>query len=65
VCNGAHRYNKYLAIQGNHYSWGMCTTSVECKTVIIVMLMVMSGMDPHMISGTFYGLLVKSLVGLC
>jgi hypothetical protein len=31
--------------------WGMCTTSVECKTVIIVMLKVMSGMDPHMISG--------------
>jgi hypothetical protein len=28
----------------------MCTTSVECKTVIIVMLMVMSSMDPHMIS---------------
>jgi hypothetical protein len=28
----------------------MCTTSVECKTVIIVMLMVMSNMDPHMIS---------------
>jgi hypothetical protein len=30
----------------------MCTTSVECKTVIIAMLTVMSGMDPHMISGT-------------
>jgi hypothetical protein len=28
----------------------MYTTSAECKTVIIVMLMVMSGMDPHMIS---------------
>jgi hypothetical protein len=35
----------------NHDSWGMCTTSVECKTVITVMLMVMSGMDPHTISG--------------
>jgi hypothetical protein len=28
----------------------MCTTSVVCKTVITAMLMVMSGMDPHMIS---------------
>jgi hypothetical protein len=29
----------------------MCTTSIECKTVITVLLMVMSGMDPHMICG--------------
>jgi hypothetical protein len=29
----------------------MCTTSTECKNVIIVVLMVMSSMDPHMISG--------------
>jgi hypothetical protein len=35
----------------NHNSWGTCTTSAECKTVIIIMLTVMSGMDPHMISG--------------
>jgi hypothetical protein len=35
----------------NHDSWRTCTTSVECKTVITVMLMVMSDMDPHMISG--------------
>jgi hypothetical protein len=49
----------------NHDSWGMCTTSTECKTVITVMLMVMSDMDPHMISGTWDGLLVKSFVGLC
>jgi hypothetical protein len=28
----------------------MCTTSAECKTVITAVLMVMSGMDPHMIS---------------
>jgi hypothetical protein len=28
----------------------MCTISAECKTVITVVLMVMSGMDPHMIS---------------
>jgi hypothetical protein len=29
----------------------MCTTSAECKTVITAVLTVMSGMDPHMISG--------------
>jgi hypothetical protein len=28
----------------------MCTTSIECKNIIIVVLTVMSGMDPHMIS---------------
>jgi ABC-type polysaccharide/polyol phosphate export permease len=28
----------------------MCTTSTECETIIIVVLTVMSGMDPHMIS---------------
>jgi hypothetical protein len=28
----------------------MCTTSIECKTVITAVLTVMSGMDPHMIS---------------
>jgi hypothetical protein len=33
----------------------MCTTSEECKTVITVMLMVMSGTDPHMISETWDG----------
>jgi hypothetical protein len=49
----------------NHNSWGTCKTSVECKTVITVMLTVMSSMDPHMISETWDGLLVKSLVGLC
>jgi hypothetical protein len=37
--------------EDNHDSWVMCTTSVECKTVITTVLMVMSGMDPHMISG--------------
>jgi hypothetical protein len=49
----------------NHNSWGKCTTSVECKTVITVMLTVMNDMDPHMISGIWDGLLVKCLVGLC
>jgi hypothetical protein len=35
----------------DHDSWGTCTTSIECKIVITVVLTVMSGMDPHMISG--------------
>jgi hypothetical protein len=38
--------------EDNHDSWVMCTTSAECKTVITVMLTVMSGMDSHMISET-------------
>jgi hypothetical protein len=37
--------------EDNHDSWVMCTSSAECKTIITVVLMVMSGMDPHMISG--------------
>jgi hypothetical protein len=37
--------------EDNHDSWVRCTTSAECKTVITVVLTVMSGMDPHMISG--------------
>jgi hypothetical protein len=35
----------------NHDSWGTCTTSAECKAVMTAVLMVMSSMDPHMISG--------------
>jgi hypothetical protein len=35
----------------NHDSWVTCTTSVEYKNVIIAVLTVISGMDPHMISG--------------
>jgi uncharacterized protein (DUF983 family) len=52
VCRGTRLYNGYLAIKDDCDSWGICTTSAECKTVITVVLMVMSGMDPHMISGT-------------
>jgi hypothetical protein len=37
--------------EDNHDSWVTCTTSVECKTVITAVLIVMSSMDPHMISG--------------
>jgi hypothetical protein len=36
--------------EDNHDSWVTCTTSAECKTIITVVLTVMSGMDPHMIS---------------
>jgi hypothetical protein len=41
----------------------MCTTSVECKIVITVVLTVMSGMHPHMISWNLGSSLVKSWVG--
>jgi hypothetical protein len=47
----------------NHDSWEICTTSTECKTVIIVMLTVMSGLDPHMISGNLGWVFVKSRLG--
>jgi 3-oxoacyl-(acyl-carrier-protein) synthase len=46
----------------NHDSWGTCTTSTECKTVITAVLTIMSGMDPHMISGTRVGLIESSMV---
>jgi hypothetical protein len=49
----------------NHDSWVTCTTSAECKTVITGMLMVMGGMDPHMISGNFGMGNGYVLVGLC
>jgi hypothetical protein len=42
----------------------MCTTSVECKIIIIVVLTVISGIDPHMISGTRVGLVDLGLVSL-
>jgi hypothetical protein len=47
----------------NHDSWGTCTTSVECKTVITTVLTVISGMDPHMISGNLRWGFVKSRLG--
>jgi hypothetical protein len=43
-------YNGYPAAKDNRDSWGTCTTSAECKTVIIVVLTVMGGIDPHKIS---------------
>jgi hypothetical protein len=50
VCKGACTMSIWLS-KDNHVSWVTCTTSVECKTIITAVLMVMSGMDPHMISG--------------
>jgi hypothetical protein len=41
----------------------MCTAFAECKTVITAMLTVMSGMDPHMISGNLGWVFVKSRLG--
>jgi hypothetical protein len=40
----------------------MCTISAECKTVITTVLTVMSGMNPHMISGTRDGFRLVWLV---
>jgi hypothetical protein len=31
VCKGAHLYSEYLATHDDHDSWGMCTTSSDCK----------------------------------
>jgi hypothetical protein len=47
----------------DHDSWVTCTNSAECKTVITAMLMVMSGMDHHMISGKLGWFSVKFLLG--
>jgi hypothetical protein len=49
----------------NHDSWVTCTTSAECKTVIIAALTVMSRMDPHVISGNLGWVMAMSWVGLC
>jgi hypothetical protein len=64
VCKGTRLYTGYPAIKDDRDSWGMCTTSAECKTVITVVLMVMSGMDPHMISRTRVELVESGLVSL-
>jgi hypothetical protein len=64
VCKGTHLYNGYPAIKDDRDSWKICTTPTECKTVITAVLTVMSGMDPHMISGTRVGLVESGLVSL-
>jgi hypothetical protein len=51
--------------EDNDNLWVTCTTSAECKTVITVVLTVMSGMDPHMISGNIGMGNGHVLVGLC
>jgi hypothetical protein len=51
--------------EDNHDSWVTCTTSAECKIVITAVLTVMSGMDPHMISGNIGMGIGHVLVGLC
>jgi hypothetical protein len=64
VCKGTRLYTGYSAIKDHRDSWGMCTTSAECKTIITVVLTVMRGMDPHMISRTRVGLVESGLVSL-
>jgi hypothetical protein len=64
VCKGTRLYNGYPATEDDRYSWGTCTTSTECKTIITAILTVMSGMDPHMISGTRVGLVESGMVSL-
>jgi hypothetical protein len=64
VCKGTRLYNGYLATKDDRDSWTTCTTSTECKTVITVVLTVMGGMDPHMISGTRVGLVESGMVSL-
>jgi hypothetical protein len=64
VCKGTRLYNGYPAIKDDHESWGICTTSAERKTVITVMLTIINGMDPHLISRTRVGLVGLGLVSL-
>jgi hypothetical protein len=47
----------------NYDSWGTCITSTEYKTIIAVMLTVIRGMNPHMISGNLGCVFVKSRLG--
>jgi hypothetical protein len=64
VCKGTRLYNGYPATEDDHDSWRTCTTSAECKTVITAVLTVMSGMNPHMISGTRVRLVESGMVSL-
>jgi hypothetical protein len=51
-----HQINGCLATKDNRDSWGMCTTSAECRTVMTAVLTVMSSMDPHTIRVTWIGM---------
>jgi hypothetical protein len=42
-------------MKDDHNSRGMCTTSAVCQTISIVVLTVMDGMEPHMISKPWVG----------
>jgi hypothetical protein len=64
VCKGTLLYNEYPVTKDDRDSWETCTTSEECKTVITAELTVMSGMVPHMISGTQGGLVESGMVSL-
>jgi hypothetical protein len=50
VCKGTRLSNGYPTIKDDHDSWGICTTSTKCQTIMIAVLTVMSSMGPHMIS---------------
>jgi hypothetical protein len=62
VCKGTRLYNGYPGTKDDRDSWGTCTTSAECKTVITAVLMVMSGMNPHMIRETRVRLVESGMV---
>jgi hypothetical protein len=51
VCKGACLYSEYPATQDDHDS-GNVYNLYRVSTIILVVLMIMSGMDPHMIRGT-------------
>jgi hypothetical protein len=51
--------------EDNYDSWVTCTTSAECKTVITAVLTIMSGMDPHMISGNIGWVISKWILLGC
>jgi hypothetical protein len=58
-----HRINGCLATKDNCDSWRMCATLVDSRTIMIVMLTVMSCMDPHTIRITCVGMVGKLGVG--
>jgi hypothetical protein len=50
-------------MKDNHDLWGMCKSSIECRTIITAVLTVISGMDPHMIGVTWVGMVEALGVG--
>jgi hypothetical protein len=45
-----------MATKDNPESWGMCATSVECRTIMTAVLMITSGIDPYTIRETWVGM---------